>query len=64
MIGNIPIEEEEARHPAGRDMSISGSIQGNSMISEPFLVTTNFYYFCNSDGSTEADVLAKKVIFP
>ena len=43
-------------------MRIYGSIQSNSVLAEPFLVTTNKSYVSKSTGRTEAGVLADKVI--
>ena len=45
-------------------MSLSGSIQANSILSDPFLVATNELYFRKLTGRTEAHVLAEKVVVP
>ena len=64
VIENLPIEEEEVSHPTGRSTRISGSIQSNSVLTEPSLVATNESYFSKSTGRTEANILADKVIVP
>ena len=45
-------------------MSISGSIHGDSVVSEPSLVATNKSYFSKSNRRTESDVLTDKFIVP
>ena len=64
MIENLPIEEEEDKHPTGIAMRIYRSIQGYSMLADPFLVATNKSYFSKLAERTEADILAEKVITP
>ena len=64
IIENLPIEEEEDSHRTGRSMNISGSIQADSVLSEPLLIATNKSYFSKSTGRTKANVLADKVISP
>ena len=61
---NFPIEEEEASHPTGRSMRISRSIQANSGLSEPYMVSINKLYFSKSTGINEAKVLSNRVIVP
>ena len=45
VIEDFSIYEEEASHPTRRAMRISGSIQGNIVLSDPSLFATNAYYF-------------------
>ena len=45
-------------------MRISGSIQADSVLAEPLLVTTNESYFSKSTRRTDANVLAEKGIVP
>ena len=64
VIENIPIEEEEASHPTGRVIWISGLIQSDSVLDYPLLVATNKSYVRKLTGRTEANFLADKVISP
>ena len=45
-------------------MSISGTVQSNSLLAEPYLFATNKLYFSKPAGRTEADVLVDTVIVP
>ena len=45
-------------------MIISGSIQANSMLAEPFMVKISESYFSNSTGRNEADAFSEKVFLP
>ena len=47
---NIPIEDEGGIHPNGRSMRIYGLIQGNSVLAETLLVSTNNSYFSKLTG--------------
>ena len=57
IIENLPIDREEVIHPTGRAMIIYGLNQDNSVIAEPFMVTTIELYFSKSTGRTETNIL-------